>query len=262
MKSLKNVFGVLMILLFLISCGGETKKEELKASNTKLEVTQLMNGALSSNFEIVNSSLNIAASAYGHKLLVEIKRTDKDFTFDVNDVQYCGVGAGKSNEYCINADIMDVSGSPIVTNLGKYGTKPFEQCLSLNEGETIWLEFMIYDKGLIVDPSKAKTVRLTSSLKENVVSKVASNSSNSTPVVSSSTEWDEVLDEYEDYTKKYVSVYRKAMDGDPSALGEYPALMEKATKFSNKLQTSSDDLTTKQMVRMNKIQMLMLDAVQ
>jgi len=261
MKSLKNVFWVLTILLFLISCGDETKKEN-ETSVTKLNVESKMTGGLSDYYEVVNASLNIGSGSFDRKLLVEVKRTSKEFEFDGNDVQLCGTSAGKSNEYCISADIMGDSESPLATNLGKYGTKPFEQCLSLNANETIWLVFFVDNKDLIRNPTKAKTVKLISSFKGNVVSKVASNSPNSTTTTTSTAEWDEVLDDYEDYAKRHASVHKKSMDGEPHALGEYIDLMTKATRFSETLESSYDDLTPKQIIRMNKIQVLTLEPVQ
>lgn len=36
-----------------------------------------------------------------------------------------------------------------------------------------------------------------------------------------SSDWDKLLDEYEQYVDQYVKTYKKAMNGDMSAMAEY-----------------------------------------
>ena len=73
----------------------------------------------------------------------------------------------------------------------------------------------------------------------------------------SSENWDRVLDDYESYVDSYLKTYKKAMNGDASAMNEYVDLLEKAESFSRKLEKADNDLTPAQMKRYEKITMKM-----
>jgi len=77
----------------------------------------------------------------------------------------------------------------------------------------------------------------------------------------SSSEIDAMLDSYEDYTDKYIKFYKKAMNGDAAALSEYPALMENAEEFANKLEAVEGDLNGDQLARMMEIQQKMMSGM-
>lgn len=88
-----------------------------------------------------------------------------------------------------------------------------------------------------------------------------SNTSNKTSTDSKN--WNKVLDNYEDYINEYIKYYKKAKNGDISALKEYPKLMRKAEELQKSLTQAQNDnsLTTKQISRMTKIQTKMLNAL-
>ena len=79
---------------------------------------------------------------------------------------------------------------------------------------------------------------------------------------SGSEDWDALLDSYEKYVDKYVSLVKKAAKGDMTALAEYPSLMEKAQEFSDKLQNAEGDMSASQWTRYNNISMKMMKAAQ
>ena len=87
--------------------------------------------------------------------------------------------------------------------------------------------------------------------------KVSSSSSNSYNSSSSSKKssknWNKVLDEYEKFVDQYIKTYKKAMNGDMSAMGEYARLLEKAEDLEDDLADAEDELTTAQMNRYMKI---------
>lgn len=70
---------------------------------------------------------------------------------------------------------------------------------------------------------------------------------------SSSKDWDALLDSYEKYVDQYIVYVKKAAKGDASALSEYPALMEKAEEFSNKMENAQGEMTPSQWSRYMKI---------
>lgn len=71
---------------------------------------------------------------------------------------------------------------------------------------------------------------------------------------SGSTDWDQLLDEYEKFVNSYVSLISKANNGNASALTECMEMMEKVESLSEKLDDAEDDMSTAQMNRFLKIQ--------
>lgn len=71
--------------------------------------------------------------------------------------------------------------------------------------------------------------------------------------VSSETDWDTILDEYEQYVDKYISFLKKVSNGDYSAMVEYAEYMEKAMSVSDKLANAKDEMTSAQIARYMKI---------
>lgn len=75
-------------------------------------------------------------------------------------------------------------------------------------------------------------------------------------------DWDALLDSYEEYVDSYISLLKKASDGDLNAMSEYADHLNKAQEFSKKLTDSTDEMTVSQVNRFNKITQKMLQAVQ
>lgn len=73
-------------------------------------------------------------------------------------------------------------------------------------------------------------------------------------------DWDDLLDEYEEYVDQYIKTLKKAMEGDMSALSEYAALAEKAQKLANKIEKAKGEMSTSQLQRYAKITQKMASA--
>ena len=78
----------------------------------------------------------------------------------------------------------------------------------------------------------------------------------------SSQDWDAMLDSYEEYVDKYISLLKKAAEGDRTAITEYPALMSKAQEFCDKMENDKGSMSASQLVRYTKITEKMLKAAQ
>ena len=65
--------------------------------------------------------------------------------------------------------------------------------------------------------------------------------------------WDSILDSYEEFVDKYIKLFKKAQNGDTSAITEYTECLEKAKSFQSKLEGAKADLTMKQVNRLNRI---------
>lgn len=73
--------------------------------------------------------------------------------------------------------------------------------------------------------------------------------------------WDSVLDEYENYCNKVVSLSKKAAAGDMSAITEYASTLESAQSLQQKLENAESDMTAAQITRLNKIVSKMSSAI-
>lgn len=77
-----------------------------------------------------------------------------------------------------------------------------------------------------------------------------------------SEDWDSILDSYEDYVDKYISLAKKAASGDADAISEYAELAEEAQELSSKLSKARSDLSSSQLSRYTKISQKMAQAAQ
>ena len=70
---------------------------------------------------------------------------------------------------------------------------------------------------------------------------------------SGSSDWDKVLAEYEKYIDKYIALYRKAKNGDISAMSAYAEMLETAESYAEKLSNAEGELSVSQMSRYLKL---------
>jgi len=77
---------------------------------------------------------------------------------------------------------------------------------------------------------------------------------------SNSENWDQMLNDYEEYVNEYLKFYKKAIAGDMSALSEYQELLDKATALETSMTAAQNDdkLSAAQISRLMKIQTKML----
>lgn len=172
-------------------------------------------------------------------------------------------------EAYIGVEVLDEDGT--VISAGKpdaWSFNDFKVLRQASPGQTVTIEIENYQKVGEENPAK---IRLSSIVEEDV-SKSSSYSSDSDDNDSSlddddssdddsdtassssaSQDWDALLNSYEQYVDKYISYMKKAAKGDMSALSEYPALMEKAQDFSNKMSGAQGDMSASQWARYIKI---------
>lgn len=78
----------------------------------------------------------------------------------------------------------------------------------------------------------------------------------------SSQDWDAMLDSYEEYVDKCISIAKKMAEGDMTAMTEYPALMSKAQEFCDKMENAKGSMSASQLARYTKLTEKMLKAAQ
>ena len=102
---------------------------------------------------------------------------------------------------------------------------------------------------------------LTASMNANAATTSAMTTSSVT-AASSSSDWDSILDSYEKYVNEYIAVYKKVQSGDMSAYSKMASLMEKYQKLAEQLENASDELTSSQLARFQKINAKLAKAIQ
>lgn len=90
----------------------------------------------------------------------------------------------------------------------------------------------------------------------------SSATTSSIATIAATTDWDKLLNDYESYVNQYVTMYKKAMSGDMTAMAEYAKLMEKAQKLADQLDKAKGDMTSAQLQRYLKITQKMASAIQ
>ena len=86
------------------------------------------------------------------------------------------------------------------------------------------------------------------------------NNTASKGTTSTKNDWDQILDEYDNFVDKYISLLKKSSSGDMSAMTEYLEYMEKAQDLADQLSEAEDDMTSAQMARYMKIMTKMANA--
>ena len=66
-------------------------------------------------------------------------------------------------------------------------------------------------------------------------------------------EWDDLLDEYEEYIDDYIACLEDVNSGDLSAMGDMAELLEQTEKFTEKINNISSNLTVAQSARYAKL---------
>ena len=102
---------------------------------------------------------------------------------------------------------------------------------------------------------------LTASMNANAATTSAMTTS-SVAAASSSSDGDSILDSYEKYVNEYIAVYKKVQAGDTSVYSKMASLMEKYQKLANQLENASDELTSSQLARFQKINAKLAKAIQ
>lgn len=269
-KSVLKISIAVITMMAAVSCGGKQEAIEKMISASNVEITGSDANGISITGDI---KLFMVQNEYNPK-----RWSIRALVPLTNNMQYMEI----DNIYSSGFDLLDANYSKINDDFGLHiqneklaismltsveGTKknivfePVWESISyrdyktivdfINRTENITFNFMIAGSNSSYSYSDDSTSSYNASNDEN-------NESSSSE--SSSKDWDSVLDEYEKYVDEYISMYKKAMAGDVSALSSYIGLLESAEKLSDKLDDAEDDMTTSQMNRYMKITQKMTSA--
>lgn len=274
---------VALLSLAFYSCG-KSSSSSSDSSKVTPETTKV-EGDLRECFEVVDKEYTPKESDhwnYDRSLIIELKRTSEELPVDLRGLTYVNWRwidelQGKKYNIFFDVSLLDEDGNIVATTSSGDSYNPdvelqfdVTKIPNLSEAETFSIE-ILYSSELFENAklSKFKVGSTIISERYEVVGAVSDYSEESdfdeemeSDAVGSSSDWDSVLDEYEDYVNQYIKLYKKAMEGDMSAMSEYAGMLEKAQSLFSKLENAQGEMTAAQISRMNSIQMKMVNAMQ
>ncbi len=269
--------------LILASCGKgskESNESNQHANVTLTPASTTIKGSLKEYFTVVDKSYTVKYEKNGYlgryMVSIELQRTDAPFKFDTEGLEPVGTfGEGVNGNFGIGIDIIDADGniaiswSPTADGFsGVYSSDDLKDLLLLDSGETGRVRWSTGD----FDDYENKnfTFKVSSYLHFERQSSRSSGSNydedNTTREMreeaSSSSDWNKVLDSYEKYVNEYIAVYKKVQAGDANAYTKLASLMEKYQDLAEQLENASDEMSTSQMARLQKINTKLANAIQ
>ena len=257
-----NTFKLFMVAfwaLAIVSCGGKKGGDsfEVSVDNTTI------GGKLSSYFTLVDKT-------YKYK---------KGIVDEVNVELQCIEPLPENLKAYIAVEVLDEDGNVIsARKADAWSFSDYDVLRQTSSGQTVTIKIENHENVGEEIPAK---IRLSSIVEEddeiNGSNSLTSDESSSDDDVASildesdddiistssgSEDWDELLESYEEYVNKYISYVKKASKGDMDALSEYPALLEKAQEFCDKMKNAQSNMSTSQWAKYNKITMKLAKAAQ
>ena len=239
-----------------------TKKLQAKSKTIKGELGDylvLKNSTTEVNFKELDFIDNQV-----WEVKLNVLRTDKPLPYDPAELH--------SNYSSLGMTIFNKAGQPISgLNTAKCsGHQLIQAILSLKSGEDGWVTFDIYkgekfDEGVIDDWSSFEVnseIKFDQDVQKTSTTFDDDNSDydNKSNASMSDDNFNQMMDDYEDYIDEYIKFYKKAMNGDLTALSNYPKMLEKAEAMDKSMSAAQGDMTAKQVARFLKIQLKLTNA--
>ena len=239
------------------------KEKEVAASN--VEVTGFINSYLkvvSGTYKFVNDGSDIAISV---KLELIAKPTEKYYTkgsypeLKLNAIGSAGeiITISSYDAFKCERDEFKKVEDLLKGNVGDIKTVSFKHSIGFAREKAANVmtnanTFEIIDDGFTNEKPREENYSSNDS---------DSNSSDDSNAAISSSEWDDVLNDYDEYVDDYIKVMKKAANGDMDAIGESADLMQKAQSLGDKLENAKSSMNGKQINRFLKIQQKLANAV-
>lgn len=261
-------FLIAIMAIFLASCKGGSAP--IKPGSTSLE------GDLATYYEVVDKEYTFAE--------------DGDITIDFKKVKdglpapwHSSMKYGSDYDttyYQLKFKITFLDKNGNILDEGELDKEASEKLANLQNGDST--KVVLSSFGISKSTrEKAETFTVTGTFERGEQSKFSSSSESTEPSTettdassetateeatednssSSSEDYDAVLDEYEEYTKKLVSMAKKLEAGDMTVYTDYMGLVESMTSLDKKLANAKSEMTNAQTARFLRIQAKYLKAL-
>ena len=255
MKVLNLVFFAVLAIC-LASCGGKKgskDSEQIIVKPTETAVSGDMEGC----FTVVDKEYKTTGA--NGIITVELERTNQELPFELNgrELRSFGTSGASANvKVGFGIEFLDAEGNVVekvsANGSGLSGSYDSDEAVALcklKPGKMGTIRFVVHEEA-----KGAVSFRITTAYEESEGSNDESSESDSEiSSKSGSEDWDALLDSYDSYVTKYISFMKKAANGDASAMAEYPALMQKAQEYSEKMSGAQGDMSASQCARYMKI---------
>ena len=196
--------------LLLVAGSDKEPSEESSVSGGVEPKSTSVKGELGDYFEVVGGSMKEKDGVMGkeYMLSIEVKRTDKEFPFDVKETNPFGIESAEKYHVGFGAEVFGKDGSPITTKSatsagnGIYSHDDVKGAMGLKAGETAYLRFQFEE----AEGKDIANFQVTSALQEEVVQEVQPETVDPNKVVK------DAFDEYNKAVEKTHEEYRKSVD--------------------------------------------------
>lgn len=265
-----------IIALSFASCNGSGKSESEEKQRIELKpASEEISGQLEGCFTVVDKTYKVKEEKFGDGILtVELKRTDAPLTFDSEDRAIYAMGTFSQSAYVqvgFGIELLDAEGNVVdktSATSGSYSPDEAVELINLKENQTGTIRFSVDD-----DVKDAVSFRITSAYEYGGAKNLLTTADDEldgvddiddvvlfqedevkTKSSAKSENWDSILDSYEKFANKYVLFYKKVKAGTITiGSPEYVEYTQEALDFMEKLSRAESEMTTAQVIRMNKI---------
>lgn len=272
MKTIKFL-SIVSIGLMLASCGGKKEesnkvvKESVESRTVTIPTSAItLEGEFAEYFEIDGDSITLTGSpaSYGRPEVVTEMAIKPAKNFDdlygFQGGQYLqltvygdnGSELGTLRYYSYN-DIKDLekemktgTKNPVkVKFTGSFDADEYNKLFDNAKSAKLNVNIIMRSNAEMESSSSDDNDDIESADEENDDVEASSSSSN---------EWDSILDEYESYVNKLISISKKAKQGDATAIAEMAEVSSDCVELSDKISNAKSDMTSAQSARYIRIQ--------
>jgi len=263
MKKILLALITIHILILISSCNYSNSREFKGVSKIKPEKITI-SGDLSEYIQVVENEYEVVED-WGGRLAIKVKALK---LMPLNKIE--------KNDFELSASLQGINGMPISGieefKINYASVDKLKSLLKFGSGEEIiFLETLVggYDAEKYANKVKLFSVFSTLKKKEEPRAEISTIFDDDKSIALNSKlseggkDWDKMLDDYEEYVDEYIKFYKKAIEGDLSALSLYSSIMEKATKLQTSMldAQNNDELNIMQIQRMIEIQLKMSTAI-
>lgn len=249
MKSLK-CFLMVVLTICLASCGSKKSSDSDKSYDVTVDQTTI-GGKLSQYFSLEDKTYKYETGAID-KVTVELK---------------CIEPLPENLMASIGVEVLDEKGTVISAGEpSSLSSSDIDILRQATPGQVVTIKVENYEG---VGENTPVKIRLSSIVEEDTAEIINTSEGGENPSVSSddssdddeslsssskgSADWDSMLDSYEQYVDKYISLAKKANNGDMSAMAELAEFMQKSQDLSDKMDKAQGEMSASQWARYLKI---------
>ncbi|MCC8089658.1 MAG: hypothetical protein LIO79_10460 [Rikenellaceae bacterium] len=249
---MKKILCFMALACLMCSCG-IPKEREVTVSDVPIT------GFIKDYVKVVDGTYKFTHSEREAFISIKLELTDHP------EVQYGTKNHAKIklNPIGNNEEVFDMGSDGFFAS--DYELKKVEELLNGEIGETKtilfkWKYFGLKSSKSIANLIFAKAVSFEL-IDNGFIEGESTGNLSTTRASSGSSEWDKVLDDYEKYIDQYIRLYKKAVNGDVSAMSEYVSMLEKAESLGDKLDKAKGNMTTAQLNRYTQISAKLLNSL-